>query len=302
METIGEILKHYHFKYDDQKNLTQLAEILLPASDDLAEEFYDYLAEDPLMASFFPDETAVRRRKATLKAWLRDLLTAQYDHRYLSRLQRIGKTHVEIGLKGHYVNAAMHFVREACRRRVSARAGDEHAREALLATLDKALDISLDVMTSSYREAELNRVFLSERFESVLVQWAERLLHGLNLILMIGLLAMALGVMGLFAYDVFGAFSSGLAQLDKAVIKALGSLLILWMMIELLHAEVGYIRGGHFPVRGFLELALVAFIRKLFVAALEHADPLNFGLLLGALLVLGVIFYLVTRTEQDRSR
>ena len=55
-------------------------------------------------------------------------------------------------------------------------------------TLNKALDISLDVMTSSYREEELRRVFVSYRVESLLIRWAERFLHGLNLILMIGLL------------------------------------------------------------------------------------------------------------------
>jgi hypothetical protein len=48
-----------------------------------------------------------------------------------------------------------------------------------------------------------------------------------------------------------------------------------------------------------VELALVAFIRKLFVASIEEKDPITFGLLIGGLLVIGIIFLFTgTRTER----
>ncbi|GAB4278806.1 MAG: protoglobin domain-containing protein [Deferrisomatales bacterium] len=294
METIREILRSYRFTEADEKNRKVLAGILLPESGDLAEEFYAYLASDPQTAAYFPDERAVQRRKETLESWFHDLLTAPYDGAHLRRLERIGKVHVRVGLRGHYVNAAMHFIRDYCRPCVTAATPDRRERDRLLGTLDKVLDINLDVLTSSYREEELKQVFVSRRLESALIQWAERVLYGLNLILMVGLLAMAVGILALFVHDVVLALS---ADLEKGVVTALGSLLVLWMMIELLHAEVGHLRGGRFHVRIFLELALVAFIRKLFIAALEHTDPVNFALLLGALLVLGILLYLFSRTE-----
>ena len=92
------------------------------------------------------------------------------------------------------------------------------------------------------------------------------------------------------------------SNLEHGVIKALGSLLILWMMIELLHTQVGHLRGGQFHVGVFVELALVAFIRKLFVATIDHKEPLTYALLLGGLLVLGIIYYFVTRAETRGSR
>jgi uncharacterized membrane protein (DUF373 family) len=160
------------------------------------------------------------------------------------------------------------------------------------------LDINLDVMTSSYREAELKKVFVSHRVESVIIRWSERLLHGLNLVLMIGLLTMAVGVASLLAHDVVYAFTT---SLETGVIKALGSLLILWMMIELLHTQVEHLRGGRFHVRIFVELALVAFIRKLFVASIEETDPITFGLLIGGLFVLGLLLYFLAKTENTRQ-
>lgn len=292
MEMIDKIRKNYRFSRNDEENLERLAEILLPLSDQLASDFYMYLMEDPRTASFFPNKASLEKRKQTIKDWFHLILKGPYDRRLILRLQKIGEVHVNIKLEGHYVNAAMNFIRNYCTRQLITAIPDREEREGLLITLNKVLDISLDVMTESYREAELKKVFISYRVESKLIQWSERMMQGLNLILMIGLLAMAVGLASLFAMDVFYAFTG---NLESGVIKALGSLLILWMFIELLHTEVRLLRGAKFQVKVFVELAMVAFIRKLFVASLEKQDPITFSLLLGSLLSLGLVFFLVGR-------
>jgi len=298
MDSMENILKNYRFAKVDEENVKELGGLLLPFSDELAEDFYGFLMEDPDTAAYFRTEEAVEKRKKTIRAWFKDLFTANYDQRYLVRLQRIGQVHVRIGLKGHYVNAAMSFIRAFCLRRLETEVADPARRQDLMETLDKILDINLDVMTSSYREAELKKVFISHRLEFWLVRWAERLLHGLNLLLMLGLVILAAGVAGLLASDILYALQE---TFEIGVIKALGSLLILWMMIELLHTQVEHLRGGRFRVQVFVELALVAFIRKLFVAVIDEKEALTFALLVGSLLVLGVIYYLLSRVE-PRSR
>ncbi|WP_028322035.1 protoglobin domain-containing protein [Desulfatiglans anilini] len=298
MENMQDIRKHYRFSTLDDKNLAELAGILLPYGDQLAEDFYTFLLETPQTAAYFTTDAAVAKRKYTIKSWFRDLLTADYDHRYLLRLQRIGKIHVKIGLNGHYVNAAMNFIRTFCISHLVAEVQDTSRRQDLVETMNKVLDISLDVMTSSYREAELKKVFISHRAELWLVRWAERLLHGLNLVLMVGLVLMSAGVAGLLVSDILYALRE---TLETGIIRALGSLLILWMMIELLHTQVEHLRGGGFRVQVFVELALVAFIRKLFVAAIDEKDAVTFALLIGGLLVLGIVFYLTAKIE-PRSR
>ena len=298
MESIDEIQRDYELTRLDEDNLKELSDILLPSIDEFAADFYSYLMKDHYTASFFETEAAQRRREETIKKWFEDLLTARYDNRYLVRLRKIGKVHVKIGLKGHYVNASMNHIRNFCHRQVIELVSDADKRRELLETLNKVLDINLDVMTSSYRDAELKKVFVSQRVESVIIRWSERLLHGLNLVLMIGLLTMAVGVASLLAQDVVYAFT---ASLETGVIKALGSLLILWMMIELLHTQVEHLRGGKFHVRIFVELALVAFIRKLFVASIEEKDPITFGLLIGGLFVLGLLLYFLAKAENTRQ-
>jgi uncharacterized membrane protein (DUF373 family) len=299
MESMETILKHYGFTSVDEENRAELSRTLLPVSDQLADDFYDFLMEDSYTAAFFRTEEAIAKRKETIKTWFRELFTADYDHRHLMRFRRIGQVHVRIGLKGHYVNSSMNFIRTFCLRQLEGEITDPVQRQKLIETLDKILDISLDVMTSSYREAELKKVFLSHRLEFWLVRWSERVLHGLNLLLMLGLVILAAGVAVLLASDILYALRE---TLDTGLIKALGSLLILWMMIELLHTQVEYLRGGRFHVQVFVELALVAFIRKLFIAAIDEKEAITFALLIGGLLVLGVIFYLIAKAEPRPGR
>lgn len=294
MESMDEIRRHYGFSTQDEENLKELGQILLPFSGNLADEFYDFLLEDPYSASFFRTEEAIKKRRETIISWFKDLFLSQYNNLYLVRLQRIGQVHVKIGLKGHYVNASMNFIRIFCiRQTINAVVNGDRQKE-LLESLNKAIDLNLDILTSSYREAELKKVFLSYKAESLMIKWSERIMHGLNLILLIGLLAMAVGVVALLVSDIYYSLTR---DLQNGVIKALGSLLILWMMIELLHTQVDVLRGGKFHVRIFIELALVAFIRKLFVASVEAKDPISFGLLIGATIILGIIFFLVAKSE-----
>ncbi len=299
METVEDLRRDYDFGEHDESRLAELAQILLPVSKQFADAFYSHLKEIPYTASFFRTKEAVTRRKQTIQVWLKEVLSGPYDQRLVARLQRIGRVHVKIGLEGHHVNAAMNFIRTILRGYVIEAVQEPQHQMALLGTLDKVLDISLDVMTSSYREAELKKVFLSQRVESWLIRWSERLLHGFNLVLMIGLVVMAAAVAGLLVSDIFSALDT---DLEIGVIKSLGSLLVLWMMIELLHTQVAHLRGGRFRVGVFVELALVAFIRKLFVASIDKKDPVVIGLFLAGLLVLGLVYFLVARAEESPQR
>ena len=298
MESIKDIRSHFEFTNQDQENLKLLGEILLPMSDQFADDFYEYLMEHPTTAEYFKTEKAVVRRKETFMSWFNDLFTSKYDNRYLLRLQKIGKVHVKIGLESYFVNAAMNFIREQCRRNVAAQIKDKGLEEDILMTLHKALDINLSIITSSYQEEKVHRVFVSQKAETYLVRLAERLLHGLNLFLLLGLLILAIGVVALLGHDIYKAVTT---SLEYGVIRALGSLLVLWMMIELLHTEISNLRGGQFHVRIFVELALVAFIRKIFVASFEHNEPTSFMLLVGALFVLGIVYFLVAKVEGKGS-
>ena len=89
MESIESIRRQYRFAAEDEERMLEIADIMLPLAEQMADEFYDYLMENPYTASFFTTEKAVELRKETIKAWFTDLFTAKYDNSYLLRLDRL---------------------------------------------------------------------------------------------------------------------------------------------------------------------------------------------------------------------
>lgn len=299
MESIEKIKAHYNFTAGDAANLKQLQPLMKKHEDEFPIEFYNYIRHFEDSPKFLKDEEIIKRHQAGLKEWLMDLFSGEYGTHYLRELERIGFAHVKINLPAHYVNAAMHFVRQYCLRILEKEfCVDINECRYFAKSVDKILDINLDILTSSYIEEEIKTYFLSERVESYLVQFAHRFSYLLNLILVLGLVVMGIMVVGLFIYDVANIFTG---DIEKGLLSTLGALLMMWVVIELVSTEVKHLRGGKFAINVFISVALVAIIRKLLVSTLS-AGTLETHLsiiLISGIAVLGVIYWLIARTEQD---
>ena len=119
------------------------------------------------------------------------------------------------------------------------------------------------------------------------------------------LLALALGVASVMVILDFGqkalvAWQAGSAA--SGFFHALGSLFILWTLSTLISAEITYLQTGQIHVRVFVEVAMISVIREMIVQPVEvlsnggvevSFNPLHYGLLLVALLVIGIVYKLV---------
>lgn len=296
MESIERIKAHYNFTAGDAANLKQLKPLMEKYKEEFPKEFYNYIRHFEDTSKYLKDEEVIKRHQDGLKEWFLNLFSGEYDNKYMRDLERIGYAHVKINLSAHYVNAAMHFVRLYCTKIIEKEEfADSKECRYLMKSVDKILDINLDVLTSSYIEEEIKTYFLSERLESYLIQFANRFAHGLNLILVIGLVVMGIMVMGLFVYDVIHIFSG---DIEKGLLGTLGSLLMMWVVIELVDTEVRHLKGGKFSIRVFISVALVAIIRKMLVATLK-TEALEAQLsLIAAIAVLGIVYWLIARVEK----
>src|SRR3990170_5276931 len=225
MENVIKIKAHYNFTNGDVKNLDE-------------------------SGKFLKDEATVKRHQEALKFWFTNLFSGGYDRKYFDELERVGMTHVKINLPAHYVNAAMHFVKAYIHDRVRKEIERPEECSYLLKSVEKILDINLDVFTSSYIEEE-KKFFLSHRVESYLIQFATRFSYGFNLILVLGLVFMGIMVLGLFVYDLTHVF---LGDIETGLLSTLGSLLMLWVVIELMDTEIKHLRGGKFAVKVFVSV------------------------------------------------
>jgi uncharacterized membrane protein (DUF373 family) len=75
-------------------------------------------------------------------------------------------------------------------------------------------------------------------------------------------------------------------------------MLLLWLMIELMNTEISHLKGGKFHTSVFVGVALVTMIRETMIATLKHEKPESIYYLIAAILVIGFVFWIVTRAEE----
>lgn len=94
----------------------------------------------------------------------------------------------------------------------------------------------------------------------------------------------------------------------QAFFHAFGSMFVLWTLATLISAEINYLQTGTVSARVFVVVALIYVIRELIVQPLQVItaepgkvapfDPVRYGLLLAALLVIGIVYRLLSDTRE----
>jgi uncharacterized membrane protein (DUF373 family) len=127
------------------------------------------------------------------------------------------------------------------------------------------------------------------------------------------LLALALGVACVMVIWDFGikameAWHAGNAA--SGFFQALGSLFILWTLSTLISAEMSYLQTGRTYVRVFVEVAMISVIREMIVQPVQvisspgneaNFNAIHYGLLLAALLVIGIVYKLVSDSKSSQE-
>jgi len=297
MVNMQDIKKHYFFSDEDAELLKALRPLAEANKERMADEFYDYLLGIPETASFLKEDLLRKRLRKTHQDWFTELFSGTYDNAYYHNLQRVGQVHVRIGLNAHFVNASMNIVRHFVIELLQESFPVIEERRKYRNAAEKIVDINLDVLSASYQEESLRKVFISHNLESKLIQAAERFTYGLNLVLVVALAGVSLAVVGLFAWDILRIFTG---DIEKGILGALGSLLIIWMMIELMDSEIKTLKGGKFNILVFIGVIIVALIREILISTLRHDSLETQVFLSGTLFILGLVYFLVAKSQNDR--
>jgi len=156
------------------------------------------------------------------------------------------------------------------------------------------------VLTSSYREEEMSRYLSLSGIEKTLLGFLKKTSSYFNYLLAIALVMVAFFAVGLFGYDVYLLFS-GQSAIERGILTILGSLLILWAAIELIHEEMKHLRGGKFALEAFITLAIAALIRKILIFSLSTTKTMDV-LLYGALvLFLALAYWLIVHRIKNEK-
>jgi uncharacterized membrane protein (DUF373 family) len=293
MRTFQEIKDNYGFTEPEIEILGNLLPVVEPHADQVVTDFYNLFLQIPDTAKYLQDDQQLARLKTMHRAWLLALFQGPYDNRYYQRLH----AHVRIGLSAHFVYVGMNLIRQRLHQIIATEV-EPSQRESACKAMEKILDLNLDVIARTYHEEEIRRVFLSQRLDSLLIRFSQRFTFGLNILLVLGLLGLSLGAVILIIQDVISIIHGNLVY---GLVAAMGSVLVLWVIIELLDMEIDRLRGGAFKLHLFVGVALVAFIRKVLVTSLQEHNLWTEGVYLAGILVCGVIFWLVSRAETGKA-
>ncbi|NPA52859.1 MAG: hypothetical protein GXO22_08185 [Aquificae bacterium] len=288
-----QIKQDYQFTQEDIKNILKMRDSLLKYEEEFLDEFYRFIFHMPDTKKYLTKEK-LKKHREKLRQWYRDLLSGRYDKKYFQNLYRIGEKHVEIGLPTHYVNASFNFIRRFFIKKINQEYGFSEEGNKLIESISKLLDINLDVLTSAYREEELNRYKSISLVEKSLIKLSQKFADILDFTLVIALIIVSFFVIGLFVYDIYELVFQKV-PLEHGIIKVLGSLLILWAVSELMTEEIKHLKGGGFALGAFIGLALAAMIRKILIASLSVSkipELLSYSVIV---LALGIVYWLISR-------
>lgn len=297
MPEMTKLLSDYKIDSADLENIKLAGPIVESNKEKIADHHYDRLLTNKETAQFFKDEKTLSRAREAFIQWLKDLVSGDYSAGYYVKLNRIGGIHVKIGLPAFHVNVQVAHVRHFVEELICQSYNDDPKKAAEInRSIGKLLDLNLDLMTRSYREEELRTHFLTYKLDSWLINLAKRFVNGFNIILIIGLVITGVMILGMAAND-FSNISTG--AIERGVLGALGTLLMLWVVIELLDTQIKHIKGGVFAIKVFVSVALVAELRKVLMSSIGHENWRENAVLITSVLVLGVTYWLISKVESS---
>ncbi|HHI94951.1 MAG TPA: hypothetical protein ENK04_15865 [Gammaproteobacteria bacterium] len=123
-----------------------------------------------------------------------------------------------------------------------------------------------------------------------LLTWTGRLTH---IVISLALVSATALLAALFFHDIYIAVQNH--SLIKGFLHALGILLLLWTMVELINTELDHLRGGAIDVAIFIEVALVVVVREIIMLPVAETHPtwIDLGMWSVAAILLGLTYYFV---------
>lgn len=292
MQHYQDLKDHYQFTDEEAQILKELQPRMEKLADEFINGFYDYIWGFGATAQFLKNKKIISYHRKKIKEWFINLFNGKYDLPYFTYLYKIGEVHVRIGLPTHYVNSAFTFVRTFILTNIEENFQNKPYHIQEIKAVEKIIDMNLDVLSSSYREEELSKFLSLSKIEKNMLTGLKKFNSYVNYFLAGALVIVAFFAVGLFAYDVYLLFFSDIG-IEKGIITVLGSLLILWAAIELIHEEIHHLQGKGFAIGAFIMLAMAALIRKVLIYSLSYEKGGELLIIAAVIVGLAIAYWLV---------
>lgn len=298
MRSFKEIKADFYFTKEDEAILVQLKPIMEKRADRVVEAILQWINTNDSARKIFKDDSLKLHVMRLIREWFINLFSGKYDNIYYDSLIRIGQKHEGAGVEPHFLIRAINIVKNSCLDILCDEVELCKERQRYFIAINKILDINLDIINGAYIEEEIKSYSLAYIARGKILRLGEIFSQVTSTALIVSLIMLTGFVVYLCGRDIYEIFTG---KLEQGIITALGSVLILWVMLELINTEISHLRGGKFKISVFIGVALVTTIREVMIATLKHESTEFILSLVASVLVIGGVYWLVKKTEEDRK-
>lgn len=155
MHFISEIKDYIGFDAEDAERLSALKPTLAPHFPAIVDAFYDALETNEHTRNLFEGPEQINRLRHSLEDWLDGVFTGPYDTEYFEKRQKIGRVHVDIGMRPEFMFGAMNIIRLKIIDIIKERSIELDTKNALR-SVERILDLELTILLQAYWNEMMN--------------------------------------------------------------------------------------------------------------------------------------------------
>jgi uncharacterized membrane protein (DUF373 family) len=288
--------KYYSLDNEELSLIKDLPQIIEENFDLFIRSLLAFYTSENSLKSFFNDKENKERFEKNARNWLKRLFKPPFDKDYAKFIKKIGIVHANNNVNPHYINVGIGLIRHTLTSIIRNYYESVDERVKIINIVNKILDYNLDIINSNARERDLENKFLKVKLENTLLKFSENFAHFLNIIIVIMLVILSVAILAFFVKD-FSMILHG--EIEKGIITTLGTMLILWMMLELIEVEIKNLKTKKINIVVFINVVLVAFVRKILIATFEQPEIEKQIFLVGTVLILALVNFLISRTDNE---
>ena len=295
MRYFRDIQTSYEVTEKDTFNMKKVSDVVLKFKDEFSADVQRYIFSKIKSEDIF-DEQTIEKHLVMIGLWYEKFLEPELSADYVNFTKKTVNNHISMGIDHASYLSIFSYIRNWFHEKIFQNVANDVERKDMLLTFHKFMDIEMSLISSFYTEIEIGKYTKDFSLRGMLILYSEKFSLFMHFILVVFLIVLTLGAVYSLGSDIVLNFEQ---HRKNIIIYALGSLLVLWVLTELLHTEIQAIRGGKFKISVFIGVALIAFVRELLILKLQHKETsTDVYIAIGAILALGVVYFITAYVEK----
>lgn len=292
----AEILRRFDFAESDMDYILSIKDKIILFENNFVQDVLSYLRKDLLFISEYGNMTE-KLNTGKLSSWYHALISGRLNGAFSEFVNEFNLQQIPKGaFSGERIAELFNFIRIWLQNKLIEIVECEWDYKGILNAYTKVINASIYVTMNTYvpREKSISHML---KMKNKILLWAEKASLITHSILLVFLMIMTVSGVGFFIWSLWDLKD---VAPDKLFVTALGSLLVLWVLIELVNSEIQMLKGDKFKISIFVGVVLIAFIREVLIMTLKHdaANTKAMILMLGGILVLGATYWLLAKSEE----